>query len=103
MWWWVLIWALLVLVALVYLAGRAWGVWGQFKELRAEVAHASETVAQLQVQAHRLAERAPAPTPDVFGDPHELRRRRTATKAALRQERRARQAARRPGWAKHLD
>ena len=28
-WWWVLIWVLLVVIAAVYLATRAWGVWGQ--------------------------------------------------------------------------
>ena len=37
MWWWVLIWVLLVVIAAAYLATRAWGVWGQVKELNAEV------------------------------------------------------------------
>jgi hypothetical protein len=102
-WWWVLIWVLLVVIAVAYLASRAWAVWGQFKELTAEVSHASETVAALQEQTDRLADRAPAPTPDVFGDPRQLRREREATRASLRQQRRARQAARRPAWARHLD
>ena len=101
MWWWVLIWALLVLLALVYLGSRARGVWGQFKDLRAEVAHASEVVSQLEAQVERLG--STPPTPDVFTDPGEARRRREHTRATLRQERRARQAARRPGWARHLD
>lgn len=103
MWWWVLIWVLLVLVALGYLAGRVWGVWGQFKELRTEVTHASQTVAALEAQVDRLSNHPPAATPDVFGDPRALRGERDRTRAALRQQRRARQAARRPGWAKHLD
>ena len=103
MWWWVLIWVLLVVIAAAYLATRAWGVWGQVKELNAEVRRSSDTVAALQAQGDRLGERAPAPQPDVFGDPRQLRRERDATRASLKQQRRARQAARRPSWARHLD
>ncbi len=103
MWWWVLIWVLLVIIAAVYLATRAWGVWGQLKELTAEVSRSSQTVAALQAQGDRLGERPAAPQPDVFGDPRQLRRERDATRASLKQERRARQAARRPSWARHLD
>jgi hypothetical protein len=102
-WWWVLIWALLAVIAAAYLATRAWGVWGQFKELTTEVRRSSETVAALQAQGDRLRERPPAPQPDVFGDPRQLRRERDATRASLKQQRRARQAARRPSWARHLD
>ena len=103
MWWWVLIWALLVVVALVYLASRAWGVWGQFKELTAELGRASDTLSALEAQADRLGERSAPPRPDLFADPRRLRREREHTRASLRQERRARQAARRPAWARHLD
>ena len=103
MWWWVLIWVLLVVIAAAYLATRAWGVWGQVKELTAEVSRSSETVAALQAQGDRLGERSPAPQPDVFADPRQLRRERDATRASLKQQRRARQAARRPSWARHLD
>ena len=103
MWWWVLIWVLLVVIAAAYLATRAWAVWGQFKELTAEVRRSSETVAALQTQADRLGERSTPPTPDVFGDPRQLRRERDATRASLKHQRRARQAARRPSWARHLD
>jgi len=102
-WWWVLIWVLLVVIAAAYLATRGWAVWGQFKELTAEVRRSSETVAALQAETNRLGERSPAPASDVFGDPRQLRRERDATRASLRQQRRARQAARRPGWARHLD
>jgi cell division protein FtsL len=101
MWWWVLIWALLVLLAVGYLASRAWGVWGQVKELNAEVRRASATVAALETQVERLQQ--PAPVPDILGDPRQLRRERDLTRAALRQQRRARQSARRPTWARHLD
>lgn len=103
MWWWVLIWVLLVVIAAVYLATRAWGVWGQVKELTAEVGRASDTVSALSAQVERIGDSAPAPTPDVFGDPRQLRREREVTRASLRQQRRARQATRRPAWARHLD
>ena len=103
MWWWVLIWVLLVVIAVAYLASRAWGLWGQVKELGAEVSRASATVAALQEQTERLGEPAPAPEPAVFGDPRALRRERDTTRASLKQQRRARQAARRPAWARHLD
>jgi hypothetical protein len=102
-WWWVLIWVLLVLVAAVYLATRAWGLWGQVKELGAEVSRASATLAELQAQTDRLGERGPAAEHSVFGDPRQLRRERAATRASLKQQRRMRQAARRPAWARHLD
>ncbi len=103
MWWWVLIWVLLALVALAYLATRAWGVWGQVKELNAEIVRASDTVAALQEQADRLGDPPPPVQPAIFDDPRQLRREREATRASLKQQRRARQASRRPAWARHLD
>ena len=103
MWWWVLIWVLLVVIAAAYLATRAWGVWGQLKDLNAEVGRASETITTLQSEADRLGERTPAPELAVFGDPRLLRRERLTTRAALKQQRRARQAERRPSWARRLD
>lgn len=103
MWWWVLIWVLLVVIATAYLATRAWGVWGQLKELNAEVGRASETLTALQSETDRLGERGPAPELAVFGDPRLLRRERLTTRASLKHQRRARQAARRPSWARRLD
>ena len=101
--WWVLIWVLLAVAAVAYLATRLWAVWGQFKELTAEVAHASDTLSGLQAQAERLGDRSPAAPLAVFGDPRQLRRERHATRGALKQERRARRAANRPRWARHVD
>jgi hypothetical protein len=103
MWWWVLIWVLLVVIAVAYLASRAWGLWGQVKELTAEVSRASQTVAALHAETERLGEPVPATEPAVFGDPRQLRRERDATRASLKQQRRVREAARRPAWARHLD
>jgi hypothetical protein len=99
----VLIWALLVVIAAAYLARRAWGVWGQAKELNAEVQRASATVAALEAQADRIRERQRAPELAVFGDRRALRRERWAIRGALREKRRARRAARLPLWARHLD
>ncbi|WP_270888027.1 hypothetical protein [Pedococcus sp. 5OH_020] len=101
MWWWVLIWALLVVVSAAYLGSRAWATWGRLRELGAEVHRASGMVAALQVEVERLGEQAPEP--DIFGDPRALRREREATRASLRRRRRARAAAGRPAWARHLD
>ena len=102
MWWWLLIWALLAVIAAAYLASRLWAVWGQFKELAAEVTHASATVAGLQAHADRLAEHGgPSPELAVFGDPRQLRKDRVKTRDALKDERHARRAAKFPGWARH--
>jgi hypothetical protein len=102
-WWWVLIWVLLVVIAAAYLATRAWAVWGQVKELAAEVGRASETLSALQSQTDRLGDRSPAPQLAVFGDPRQLRRERLATRGALREQGRARRAANLPTWARRLD
>jgi hypothetical protein len=102
-WWWVLIWVLIVVIAAAYLANRAWAVWGQVRELNVEVARAAAIVAELEAQTNRLGERPPAPELAVFGDPRQLRRERLATRGALREQRRARRAARLPVWARHLD
>lgn len=103
MWWWVLIWVLLVVIAAAYLATRAWAVWGRVKELGAEVDRASSTVSALQAETDRLGDPVPPADLAVFGDPRGLRREREATRASLKHQRRARQAARRPAWARHLD
>lgn len=103
MWWWVLIWALLVVIAAAYLVTRCWGVWAQFKELTAEVHRSSTTLEALQAQTDRLGERPSAAPLAVFGDPRQLKRERVATRATLKAGRRARRAAQRPAWARHLD
>jgi hypothetical protein len=103
MWWWVLIWVLLVVIAAAYLGSRAWGVWGQAKELGAEVQRASETLSALESQAERLRERPLRTELAVFGDPRALRRERLATVGALREQRHKRRVKRRPRWARHLD
>ena len=61
MWWWVLIWAVLVLCALVYLGARLWTLWGQTKELGSELTLAQERLEAVQGQLDQLGERITAP------------------------------------------
>lgn len=103
MWWWVLIWTLLVVIAGVYLGARLWGLWGHVKELTAETERASQTLAALEAQVDRLGEAA-APQPlAVFQAPRDLRHHRATTRAELRSRRAARRAERRPLWARDVD
>ena len=102
MWWWVLIWTILVVVAGVYLVARLWGLWGQVKELTAETERASRTLAALEAQVDRLGEAPPHPIA-VFQDPRDLRRHRATTRADLRAQRAARRAERLPLWARDVD
>lgn len=103
MWWWVLIWTLLVVIAGAYLVARLWGLWGQVKELTAETERAATTLSALEAQVDRLGERAPAPPLAVFQDPRDLRHHRATTRAALREQRAARRAGRLPRWARDVD
>ena len=54
--WWLLIWASILVVAGVYLGVRAWGLWGQTKELGSELAIAQRRLDQVQGQLERLGE-----------------------------------------------
>lgn len=103
MWWWVLIWTLLVVIAGAYLVARLWGLWGQVKELTAETERAATTLSALEAQVDRLGERAPAPPLAVFQDPRDLRHHRATTRATLREQRAARRAERLPRWARDVD
>jgi hypothetical protein len=102
-WWWVLIWTLLVVIAGVYLVARLWGLWGQVKELAAETERASSTLAALEAQVERLGEPAPPVPLAVFQDPRDLRHHRATTRAELRAQRTARRAERLPLWARDVD
>ena len=102
MWWWVLIWTLLVVIAGAYLVARLWGLWGQVKELTAETERAATTLSALEAQVDRLGS----------GRPHRLWpcSRTPATcattappRAALREQRAARRAERLPRWARDVD
>lgn len=104
MWWWVMIWVFLLLVAGVYLGTRLWALWGQTKELGSELASAERRLDAVQGQMELLGERISS-TQDlaVFADPVTVRRERDRARAASRHARRQRGAVSRPGWAKHVD
>lgn len=104
MWWWLLIWACLLVVAGVYLGTRLWGLWGQAKELGSELAAAQRRLDAVQGQLELLGERIGSPEElAVFADPRTVRKQRDHHRAAGRHARQQRRAASRPAWAKHVD
>lgn len=69
-WWWVLVWFVLVVLAALYLATRAWGLWGRVKELTAEIAIAEQRISGVQGQLELLGEQIRDPSElAVFGTP----------------------------------
>jgi hypothetical protein len=94
MWWWVMIWALLVLLAGGYLGVRAWGLWGQTKELGSELAIAERRLDDVQCQLDLLGERIGSPEDlAVFADPAAARKQRDRARAAGRHARQQRRSA----------
>ncbi len=70
-WWWVLVWVVLVLLGLASLAMRAWGLWGQVKELTAEIGIAQQRISGVQGQLELLGEQIHEPSElAVFGTPN---------------------------------
>lgn len=95
--WWVLIWVLLLMAAGAYLAARAWGLWGQLKELGSELAVAQSRLDEVQGQLDALGEGIDsAQELAVFADPATARHQRDLASAAGRLARRQRRTARRP-------
>lgn len=104
MWWWVLIWVSLFLVAGIYLASCAWALWGQVKELGSELAAAEGRLEAVQGQLELLGERISSPQQlAVFADPATARKERERLREMGRRARRQRRAGSRPAWAKHVD
>jgi hypothetical protein len=102
MWWWVMIWVLLVVVAGGYLGIRAWGLWSQAKELGSELAAARRRLDEVQGQLELLGEQIGSPEQlAVFAVPATARKQRDRLRAAGRHARHQRRAASRPRWAKH--
>jgi len=104
MWWWVVIWVCLLLVAGLYLGTQVWALWGQAKELGSELSSAQSRLDAVQGQIELLGERIGSPEQlAVFADPGTLRKERERARAAARRARQQRRAASRPAWAKHVD
>lgn len=102
--WWLLIWAILLAVAGVYLGTRAWGLWGQTKELGSELAIASRRLDAVQSQVELLGEEISPPEElAVFVVPAAARKQRDQARVAGRRARRQRRTISHPGWAKHVD
>jgi hypothetical protein len=101
--WWVMIWVLLLVVAGGYLGMRAWGLWGQTKELGSELATAQRRLDEVQGQLELLGERIGSPEElAVFADPAAARKQRVRAKAAGRRARQERRAVSRPARARHV-
>ena len=102
--WWLLIWASILVVAGVYLGVRAWGLWGQTKELGSELAIAQRRLDQVQGQLERLGEEIDSPEElAVFAVPAAARKERDRARAAGRHARRQRRAGSPPASVKHVD
>ncbi len=94
MWWWVMIWVSLIVIAGVYLGARAWGLWGQTKELGSELAVAERRLYEVQGQLELLGERIGSPEElAVFADPVMARKQRDRARAAGRHARHKRRSA----------
>jgi hypothetical protein len=102
--WWLLIWVLLVLLSGGYIGARAWGLWGQTKELGSELAIAQRRLDAVQGQLDVLEERIGGSEQlAVFSDVATARKERDRVKAAGKRARRRRRAISRPAWVKHVD
>ncbi len=102
--WWLMTWVLLVLLSGVYIGARAWGLWGQTKELGSELVIAERRIGDVQRQMEALGEKIGEPTElAVFSSPVSARKERERALAAGRRARRARRAVSHPSVAKHVD
>jgi hypothetical protein len=102
--WWVLIWFVLLVASGGYLGWRAWGLWGQTRELGSELESASRRLEQVQGQLELLGERIHTVEElAVFASPAAARRERDRAAAQGRRARQQRRASSRPAWAKHVD
>ncbi len=101
--WWLLIWACLLLVAAVYLVARAWGLWGQTKELGSELEIAQGRLDDVQGQL-KVLERVSMPEElAVFSDVVTARKDRDRARAAAHRARRHYRAVSHPLRDKHVD
>jgi len=102
--WWLLFWAFLLLVSGVYVGARAWGLWGQTKELGSELAVAERRLDAVQGQLAVLGERIGGPEQlAVFSDVASARKERDRARAAGQHARQQRLAVSHPMRVKHVD
>lgn len=91
---WFLVWAVLVVLALLVLGRLAWSVFRKGVALFAEMGEASMRLSAIAEQVEKLTEPRAAPDLAVFEDPYRLRRERDR-RARERRRSRARAARRR--------
>jgi hypothetical protein len=102
--WWVMIWVLLLVASGGYLGWRAWGLWGQTRQLGSELADASRRLDEVQSQLELIGERISSPDElAIFAGPVTARIKRNRAKAMSRQARQKRRVSSSPRWAKHVD
>lgn len=102
--WWLLIWVCLLVVAGIYLGTRAWGLWGQTKELGSELAIAQRRLDAVQSQVELLGQEiGPAQELAIFASPAAARQQHDRARAAGRRARRQRRAVSPPARDKHVD
>ena len=99
-----LIWGCLLLLSGVYVGARAWGLWGQTKELGSELAIAQRRLDDVQNQLEVLGQKIGGPEElAVFSDVATARKERERARAAGRNARRQRRAVSHPIEVKHVD
>ena len=102
--WWLLIWVCLLLVSGVYVGARAWGLWGQTKELGSELAIAQRRLDAVQGQLEVLGEKIGGPEElAVFSDVATARKQRDRARAAGHHARQQRGAFSHPIRVTHVD
>lgn len=94
---WFVVWAVLVIVAVVVLGRLAWSVFRKGVAVAAELGEASARLAAISAQVERLTEQWQPQEPAIFDDPARLRRERDRREREAR--RRRRRAARRRATA----
>ena len=101
---WILIWIVLVLGAAGYLWRKIRVAWRSSRQFGAELLVAERRLGEVREQVEQLQQGSDAAHElAVFGDAGALRAERDAMRQTLGQQRRARAAGNRPGWARRVD
>ncbi len=105
---WVLVWLALIGGSAWWLYQRVRWLWGRAAALSDQVAEAEQQAAEVAARARAAAEQrlrdAPPPAePAIFRHPLDVAIERADLRERHRLERQLSRAARRPGWARHVD
>lgn len=101
---WTLTWIILVLGAAWYLWRKVRVTWRSSRQLGAELRVAERRLSEVREQVEQLQQGSDAVQElAVFGDAGALRAERDTMRQTLGQQRRARAAGNRPGWARRVD